>query len=89
MFDPPAKYPVPMIYNLFTDPREEKPTPDSWVVGPVLKVVGDFDKSVKEHPLIPMGTPDPDRPCRRFNPLRSTRPRKRHLSPTPPEASPD
>jgi arylsulfatase len=62
MFDPPAKYPVPMIYNLFTDPREEKPTPDSWVVGPVLKVVGDFDKSVKEHPLIPMGTPDPYRP---------------------------
>ena len=62
MFDPPAKYPVPMIYNLFTDPREEKPTPDSWVVGPVLKVVGDFDKSVKEHPLIAMGTPDPYRP---------------------------
>lgn len=62
MFDPPAKYPVPMIHNLFTDPREEKPTPDSWVVGPVLKVVGEFDQSVKEHPLIPMGTPDPYRP---------------------------
>lgn len=62
MFDPPAKYPVPMVYNLFTDPREEKPTPDSWVVGPVLKIVGEFDKSVKEHPLIPMGTPDPYRP---------------------------
>jgi arylsulfatase len=28
MFDPPAKFPVPMIHNLFTDPREEKPTPD-------------------------------------------------------------
>ncbi len=62
MFDPPAKYPVPMVYNLFTDPREEKPTPDSWVVGPVLKIVGDFDRSVKEHPLIPMGTPDPYQP---------------------------
>lgn len=62
MFDPPVKYPVPMIYNLFTDPREEKPTPDSWVVGPVLKIVGDFDRSVKDHPLIPMGTPDPYRP---------------------------
>ena len=62
MFDPPVKFPVPMIHNLFTDPREEKPTPDSWVIGPVLKVVNDFEKSVKEHPLIPMGTPDPYRP---------------------------
>lgn len=25
MFDPPVKNPVPTIYNLFTDPREEKP----------------------------------------------------------------
>jgi arylsulfatase len=62
MFDPPVKYPIPMVYNLFTDPREEKPTPDSWVVGPVLKIVGEFDRSVKEHPLIPMGTPDPYTP---------------------------
>jgi len=62
MFDPPVKYPIPMVYNLFTDPREEKPTPDSWVVGPVLKIVGEYDRSVKEHPLIPMGTPDPYKP---------------------------
>jgi arylsulfatase len=62
MFDPPVKYPIPMVHNLFTDPREEKPTPDSWVVGPVLKIVGEFDRSVKEHPLIPMGTPDPYTP---------------------------
>jgi arylsulfatase len=59
MFDPPVKNPVPVIYNLFTDPREEKPTPDSWVVGPMLKIVGEFDQSVKQYPLISMGTPDP------------------------------
>ena len=35
---------------------------DSWVVGPVLKMVGEFEQSVKQHPLIPMGTPDPYRP---------------------------
>jgi arylsulfatase len=58
MFDPPVKNPVPVIYNLFTDPREEKPTPDSWVVGPMLKIVGEFDQSVKQYPLISMGTPD-------------------------------
>ena len=62
MFDPPVKNPVPTIFNLYTDPREEKPTVDSWVVGPVLKVVGEFEESVKQHPLIPMGTPDPYRP---------------------------
>jgi arylsulfatase len=62
MFDPPVKNPVPTLYNLYTDPREEKPTADTWVVGPVLKIVGEFEKSVKQHPLIPMGTPDPYQP---------------------------
>ncbi len=50
-----------ILFNLYTDSREEKPTPDSWVVGPVLKIVGEFEKSVQQFPLIPMGTPDPQR----------------------------
>jgi arylsulfatase len=62
MFDPPVKNPVPTIYNLYADPREEKPTADTWVVGPVLKIVGEYEQSVKQHPLIPMGTPDPYTP---------------------------
>jgi arylsulfatase A-like enzyme len=62
MFDPPVKNPVPVVYNLFTDPREEKPTVDSWVVGPILKIVGAFEQSVQRYPLIPMGTPDPYQP---------------------------
>ena len=62
MFDPPVRNPMPTIYNLFTDPREEKPAVDSWVVGPVLKIVADFENSVKTHPLILMGTPDPYQP---------------------------
>jgi arylsulfatase len=62
MFDPPVKNPVPTIFNLFTDPREEKPTPDSWVVHPVLKIVGEFEQSLKKYPLIPMGIPDPYAP---------------------------
>jgi arylsulfatase len=65
MFDPPVKNPVPTIYNLFTDPREEKPAVDSWVVGPILKIVAEFEQSVKKYPLIPMGTPDPYRPSYR------------------------
>ena len=59
MFDPPVKYPVPILYNLYTDPREEKPAVDTWVVHPMLKIVGAFEQSVKKYPLIPMGTPDP------------------------------
>jgi arylsulfatase len=59
MFDPPQKLGIPFIINLFTDPREEKPTPDSWVVTPMLKIVGAFKASTAANPLIPMGTPDP------------------------------
>ena len=59
MFDPPQKLGIPFIVNLYTDPREEKPTPDSWVVTPMLKIIGEFQASTKAHPVIPMGTPDP------------------------------
>lgn len=62
MFDPPVKNPVPTIYNLYTDPREEKPTPDSWVVAPILKIVVAYEQSVKQYPLIAMGTPYPYAP---------------------------
>lgn len=59
MFDPPQKLGIPFIINLYTDPREENPTVDSWIVTPILKMIGEFESSVKQHPLIPMGTPDP------------------------------
>lgn len=63
LFDPPVRNPVPVLYNLYTDPREEKqPTVDTWVVYPMLKLVHDFEESVKKYPLIPMGTPDPYEP---------------------------
>jgi len=64
MFDPPVKLGIPFIINLYTDPREEKPTVDTWVVTPMLRIVGAFEQSVKPHPLIPMGTPDPYRPSK-------------------------
>jgi hypothetical protein len=38
------------------------PTLDTWVIGPVRKIVAAFEESVKKHPLIPMGRPDPYRP---------------------------
>ena len=43
------RHPQPLtIYNLYADPREEKPTADTWVVGPVLRIVGAFEQSVKQ-----------------------------------------
>jgi arylsulfatase len=50
--------------NLYLNPNEDttKPCLDSWIIGPLLKTVGDFEESVMKHPLVPMGTPDPYRP---------------------------
>jgi arylsulfatase len=64
MFSPAEKLPVPLLINLYTNPREDehKESHDSWVVGPMLKQVGAFEASLKRYPLIPMGTPDPYTP---------------------------
>jgi arylsulfatase len=61
MVSPPVKLGIPLLFNLYTNPREDedKPAIDSWIIGPVLKMVSEFERSTKEHPLIPMGTPDP------------------------------
>jgi arylsulfatase len=66
MVSPPVKLPIPLLFNLYTNPREdeEKTATDSWVIGPVLKMVAEFEASVKTHPLIAMGTPDPYTPPR-------------------------
>jgi arylsulfatase len=64
MVSPAVRLPVPLLFNLYTNPREneDKPALDTWVIGPVLKIVAGFEESVKKYPLIPMGTPDPYRP---------------------------
>lgn len=61
----PSKTGVPKIYDLYTDPKEEYPaslTPNAWVVGPMMKIVADFEASLKRFPPITPGTPDPYRP---------------------------
>ena len=66
MVSPPVKLAIPFLFNLYTNPREDtdKQITDSWVIGPVLKMVGEFEASTKKHPLIAMGTPDPYTPPR-------------------------
>jgi len=64
MVSPAVKLPIPLLFDLYTNPQEvtDKVVPDSWVIGPALKMIADFEASVKKHPLIPMGTPDPYTP---------------------------
>jgi arylsulfatase len=64
MVSAPLKLPIPLLFNLYTNPQEieDKVALDSWIIGPVLRMVGEFEESVKKYPLIPMGTPDPYRP---------------------------
>jgi arylsulfatase len=64
MISPSLKLGIPLLFNLYTNPREdeEKTVPDSWVIGPVLRMVAEFEASAKTHPLIAMGTPDPYTP---------------------------
>jgi arylsulfatase A-like enzyme len=64
MVSPPVKLAIPLLFNLYTNPREEqdKQITDSWIFGPVLKMVGEFEASTKKYPLIAVGSPDPYTP---------------------------
>jgi arylsulfatase A-like enzyme len=64
MISPPVKLPLPFLFNLYTNPQEDetKTILDSWIIGPVLKMVAEFEESTRKYPLIPMGTQDPYRP---------------------------
>jgi arylsulfatase len=64
-WSPPAKLGVPKIFNLIKDPTEEYGatlTPDGWVGGPMMKIVAEFEQSLKKFPPIKPGTPDPYAP---------------------------
>jgi arylsulfatase len=62
---PPAKLGVPKLFDLITDPKEEYPQTglrNSWVATPAMKIVADFEASLKKYPPIAPGTPDPYTP---------------------------
>jgi arylsulfatase len=67
MYDPPLTLPLPKVINLLTDLKEERdgfPWYNSWVVAPVTKIVAELSESLKKHPPIEPGTPDPYSPPR-------------------------
>jgi arylsulfatase A-like enzyme len=62
---PPAKLGEPKVFDLITDPKEEYPATgmrNSWVAGPAMKIVSDFEASLKKYPPIAPGAPDPYTP---------------------------
>jgi arylsulfatase len=62
---PAVKLGVPKIFDLVNDPTEEygaSASPNAWVSGPMMKIVMEFEQSLKKYPPIAPGTPDPYRP---------------------------
>lgn len=64
MYDIPQRLALPRIINLLTDLKEERDVAayNTWVAAPVLKIVSDFEASLKKYPPIKLGTPDPYTP---------------------------
>jgi arylsulfatase A-like enzyme len=73
MYDPPQKLPLPKIINLLTDLKEERDVgaKNSWVANPVVKIIGEFEASLKKYPPIRVGTPDPYTPPNPIVPARN------------------
>jgi arylsulfatase len=62
---PPTKLGNPKAFDLITDPKEEYPQTGlskTWVAGPAIKIMVDFEASLKKYPPIAPGTPDPYTP---------------------------
>jgi arylsulfatase A-like enzyme len=65
---PPTKLGTPKAFDLITDPKEEYPATavrNSWNAVPVMRIVTEFEQSVRDYPPIVPGTPDPYTPSKR------------------------
>jgi arylsulfatase len=65
MYDIPQRLALPRIYNLLTDLKEERDVGpyNTWVAGPMFKIISDFQASLQKYPPIKVGTPDPYKPA--------------------------
>jgi arylsulfatase A-like enzyme len=64
-WSPPVKLGSPKAFDLITDPKEEYPETglrNTWHAGPAIKIVTEFEQSLKKYPPIAPGTPDPYTP---------------------------
>jgi arylsulfatase len=64
-FGTPVKLTLPKLFNLTTDPKEEYPEEtlrNTWAINRCLKVVREFQDSLKKHPVVPEGLRETFRP---------------------------
>lgn len=61
----PDRLETPYLFNLLRDPKEETnvATEEGWTREPMLKLLWEFQESLKTHPPIPPGAPDDHRPA--------------------------
>jgi arylsulfatase len=55
----------PKGFDLLTDPKEQYPMAalrNTWNAGPAMKIVSEFERSLRKYPPIAPGTPDPYKP---------------------------
>jgi arylsulfatase len=66
MYDPPVTLPLPRIINLLTDLKEERDVgvKAGFVSIPMMKLLADWEASLKKYPPIKMGTPAPYAPSK-------------------------
>jgi arylsulfatase A-like enzyme len=62
--DPPLVLPLPRVINLLTDLKEERDVQHyhGWVTNAMTKIRNNLEDSLRTHPPIRMGTPDPYTP---------------------------
>jgi len=64
-WSPSVKLANPKSFDLITDPKEEFPQTSirsTWNAGPAMKVMTQFEATLKKYPPIKPGTPDPYKP---------------------------
>jgi arylsulfatase A-like enzyme len=62
---PPLRLGQPKAFDLITDPKEEYPATgirSTWNAGPALKILAEFEESLRRYPPVAPGTPDPYTP---------------------------
>jgi hypothetical protein len=61
MYDAPQVLPLPRMFNLLSDRKEEREvaTYNTWVADPMFKILSNFKASLETSPPIKVGTPDP------------------------------
>jgi arylsulfatase len=61
-WSPPVKLGTPKAFDLVTDPKEEYPATglrNTWNAGPAIRIVTEFEQSLKKYPPIAPGRPTP------------------------------